>query len=68
MTTHDIIASFITLAGDTRLAVLGGTEVSPRDLSIENRERSLEDAASASYNAVTESLSQRKRLVRREVR
>jgi hypothetical protein len=32
MATHDILASFFTLAGDTRLAVLGGTEVSPHDL------------------------------------
>jgi sugar phosphate isomerase/epimerase len=32
MATHEIIASFFTLAGDTRLAFLGGTEVSPHDL------------------------------------
>jgi sugar phosphate isomerase/epimerase len=32
MATHDIIASFFTLAGDTRLIVLGGTEISPHDL------------------------------------
>jgi sugar phosphate isomerase/epimerase len=29
---HDVIASFFTLAGDTRLAALGGTEISPHDL------------------------------------
>ena len=32
MARHDQIASFFTLAGDTRLAALGGTEISPHDL------------------------------------
>ena len=32
MARHDIIASFFTLAGNTHLAALGGTEVSPHDL------------------------------------